>query len=49
MNNFKIELSYKENKTTKRETLTKRKVFEKFSEINPLLKDLEKIMMFDFN
>lgn len=33
--------------TIKKEIMTKRKIFEKFAEINPLLKDLDDLMKFD--
>lgn len=50
VNNFKIELRYKEEKTLqKAEILSKRKIFEQMMEINPVLKDLEELMRFDYN
>lgn len=49
VNNFKIELVYKKNETLKREFLTKRKIFENMAEINPVLKDLEDLVKFDFS
>lgn len=49
VNHFRIEVSYKKNEALKREFLTKRKIFENLAEINPLLKDLETLMKFDFN
>ena len=29
--------------------MTKRKIFDKFAEINPLLKDLDEVFKFDLN
>lgn len=47
--NFKIEVVYRKDITLKQEILTKRKIFDKFVEINPVLKDLEDLMKFDFS
>ena len=47
VNNFKIEVEYITDMTIKKEVMTKRKMFEKFVEINPLLKDLDDLMRFD--
>ncbi|QIY85071.1 hypothetical protein HER18_03755 [Chryseobacterium sp. NEB161] len=47
VNNFKIEVDYTMDMTIKKEIMTKRKIFEKFAEINPLLKDLDDLMKFD--
>ncbi len=47
VNNFKIEIEYAVDITIKKEIVTKRKIFEKFVEINPLLKDLDDLMKFD--
>lgn len=47
VSNFKIEIEYQTDLTIKKEVLTKRKIFEKFVEINPLLKDLDDLMRFD--
>ncbi|RZJ38320.1 MAG: hypothetical protein EOO18_03655 [Chryseobacterium sp.] len=47
VNNFKIEVEYITDMTIKKEVMTKRKIFEKFVEINPLLKDLDDLMRFD--
>lgn len=49
VNNFKISVSYKKNESLKSEMITTRKKFEKMVEVNPVLKDLEKLMMFEFN
>ena len=48
VNNFKIEIHYKLDPSLKKEVVTKRKVFDKFAEINPVLRDLEDLMKFDF-
>lgn len=47
VSNFKIEIEYQTDLTIKKEVLTKRKIFEKFVEINPLLKELDDLMRFD--
>ena len=47
VNHFKIEIEYATDLTIKKEVMTKRKIFEKFAEINPLLKDLDDLMKFD--
>lgn len=47
VNNFKIEVDYAMDRTIKKEIMTKRKIFERFAEINPLLKDLDDLMKFD--
>ncbi|MBP6577377.1 MAG: hypothetical protein KA796_05430 [Chryseobacterium sp.] len=47
VSNFKIEIEYQTDLTIKKEVLTKRKIFEKFVEINPILKDLDDLMRFD--
>lgn len=49
VHNFKIEVSYKNDERLKKEVITKRKLFEKFVEINPVLKDLEDLMKFDLS
>lgn len=49
VNNFKIEIEYMTDLTIKKEVMTKRKIFEKFVEINPLLKDLDDLMRFDLS
>lgn len=50
VNHFKIGISYvKDEVNLKKEIVTKRSVFEKFAEINPLLKDLDDLMKFDFS
>ncbi|WP_051349264.1 hypothetical protein [Chryseobacterium gregarium] len=48
VHNFSIEILYKRDmENLKIEVMTKRKVFEKFAEKNPLLKDLDDLMRFD--
>lgn len=47
VNNFKIEIEYQTDITIKKEIVTKRKIFEKFVAINPVLKDLDDLMKFD--
>lgn len=49
VNHFKIEIIYTLEASLKKEILTKRKIFDKFAEINPLLKELDDLMKFDFN
>ena len=49
VNNFKFEIEYQTDLSIKKEVLTKRKIFEKFVEINPLLKDLDDLMRFDLS
>ena len=47
VNNFKFEIDYQTDLTIKKEVMTKRKIFDKFVKINPLLKDLDDLMKFD--
>lgn len=49
VNNFRTEIVYKADTIPKKELLTKRKLFDQFVEINPVLKDLEELMKFDFS
>lgn len=49
MNHFNIVILYKHDITLKKEVLTKRKIFDKFVEINPVLKDLDDLFKLDFN
>lgn len=49
VHNFKIEVVYKNDEGLKKEVITKRKLFDKFVEINPVLKDLEDLMKFDLS
>lgn len=48
VHNFSIEVVYKrDTENLKIEVMTKRKIFEKFAEKNPLLKDLDDLLKFD--
>lgn len=49
VNNYHIKLSFKIDIKLKKEILTKRKIFDKFAEQNPLLNDLNDLMKFDFS
>ena len=49
VNNFQIEIIYREDITLKKGNLSKKQIFEQLVEINPVLKDLENLMKFDFN
>lgn len=49
VNHFKIKIEYKLNSALKSEIITKKKIFDKLAEINPLLKNLDEIMKFDFS
>ncbi|MCW3162159.1 hypothetical protein [Chryseobacterium oryctis] len=48
VSNYSIEINYKRDfENLKIEVMTKKKIFEKFVEKNPLLKDLDDLMKFD--
>lgn len=49
VNHFNITVEYKNDITLKKEIITKRKIFDKFAEINPVLKDLDDLFKFDLN
>ncbi len=49
VNNYKIEIEYGNDVSLKKEILTKRKIFEKYVEINPVLKDLDELMRLDLS
>ncbi|MCQ4034545.1 hypothetical protein [Kaistella montana] len=49
VSHFNIVVEYKNDVTLKKEIVTKRKIFDKFAEINPILKDLDDIFKFDLN
>ena len=49
VSHFNIVVEYKNDVTLKKEIVTKRKIFDKFAEINPVLKDLDDIFKFDLN
>lgn len=49
VNHFNITVEFKNDVTLKKEIITKRKIFDKFAEINPVLKDLNDLFKFDLN
>lgn len=49
VNHFNIKVDYKNDVSMKKEIITKRKIFDKFAEINPVLRDLDDLFKFDFN
>lgn len=49
VNHFNIKIEFKMNIALKQEVMTKRKLFDKLIEINPLLKNLDEMMKFDFS
>ncbi|WP_234034138.1 hypothetical protein [Elizabethkingia sp. M8] len=49
VNNFHIKSKYVEDETLQKEIITKRKLFDKFAEKNPILKELDDLMKFDFS
>lgn len=49
VNNYKIEIQYSNDVTLKKEIVTKRTIFEKFAEINPVLKDLDDLLKLDLS
>ncbi|MCB4234972.1 hypothetical protein LDL59_07310 [Kaistella anthropi] len=49
VSHFNIGIEYKNDTTLKKEIVTKRKIFDKFAELNPVLKDLDDIFKFDLN
>ena len=49
VNHFNIVIEYKNDVSMKKEIITKRKIFDKFAEINPVLRDLDDLFKFDFN
>ncbi|MDR2207021.1 MAG: hypothetical protein LBE36_12800 [Flavobacteriaceae bacterium] len=49
VNNHAISVQYEMDGNLKVEIVTKRKIFDKMLEINPLLKDLDDLMKFDFS
>ena len=48
-NHFRIKIEYRMNFALKKEIVTKRTLFEKMAEKNPLLRDLDGIFKFDFS
>lgn len=49
VNHFNISVEFSVDVTMKKEIITKRKIFDKFAEINPVLKDLDDLFKLDFN
>ena len=49
VNHFNISVEFSVDVTMKKEIITKRKIFDKFAEINPLLKDLDDLFKLDFS
>lgn len=49
INNHKVEITYQHKPMAKMEIMTTRKQFEKMMKENPLLKDLDDLMKFDFS
>ncbi|AZI34419.1 hypothetical protein EIB73_02475 [Kaistella carnis] len=49
VNNYKISIEFKLDLSMKKEIITKRKIFDKFAEINPVLKELDDLFKLDFN
>ncbi len=49
VNNYKIEIIYKNDTSLKKEIITKRKIFDNFAKINPIIRDLDDLFKFDFN
>jgi hypothetical protein len=49
VSHFNIGVEFKNDITLKKEIVTKRKIFDKFAEINPVLKDLDHLFKFDFS
>lgn len=47
VNHFGIKINYKKDQGLRKEILSKRKIFDKFAEINPVLNDLNNLMDFD--
>ncbi|MGC4130626.1 MAG: hypothetical protein QM564_13970 [Bergeyella sp.] len=48
VNHFQLVTEFRMDVALKKEIVTKRTLFEKMAEINPLLKDLDDLMKFDF-
>jgi len=47
VHNYKIQLEFEMDVSLKKEILTKKKIFEKYVEINPVLKDLDELLKLD--
>ncbi|HMU07938.1 MAG TPA: hypothetical protein PKC37_08510 [Kaistella sp.] len=49
VNHFNINIEFKNDVSLKKEIITKRKIFDKFAEINPVLRELDDLFKFDLN
>lgn len=49
VNHFNISVEFLLNTSMKKEIITKRKIFDKFAELNPVLKELDNLFKLDFN
>ncbi len=49
VSHFNIRIEYRMDVSMKKEIITKKKIFDKFAEINPVLKELDDLFKFDFN
>lgn len=49
VNNYKIEIEFSNDVTLKKEIVTKKTIFEKFVELNPVLKDLDELLKLDLS
>ena len=49
VNHDNIVVEYRNDVSLKKEIITKRKIFDKFAEINPLLREMDEIFKFDLN
>lgn len=49
VNHFNIIVEFRLDVSMKKEIITKRKIFDKFAEINPVLKELDDLFKLDFN
>ena len=49
VNHYNIVVEYRNDVSLKKEIITKRKIFDKFAEINPLLREMDEIFKFDLN
>ncbi len=49
VNHFNLNIEFKLDVALKREVITKRSIFDKYCEINPVLKDLDDLIKFDFS
>lgn len=49
VNNFHVKIKYVKDESLHKEIITKRKLFDNFAKVNPVLVELDKIMRFDFS